>query len=190
VNLAPRHLVDSVWIILMVVWCLAALRASPVARRQSIASRAAHALPLVVCGVMLFRSTAALGPLVWRFAPDTGLVGWTGAIVTAIGVAIAIAARFFLGRNWSGWVTVKKGHQLIRSGPYALVRHPIYSGILLAVLGTAIVVGEVRGLIAVAFAALGLRLKSLQEERFMEEEFGGEYRDYKRRVKAMIPLVW
>lgn len=71
-----------------------------------------------------------------------------------------------------------------------MVRHPIYSGILFGVLGTAIVVGEVRGLIALAFAALGLRLKSLQEERFMEEEFGGEYRDYKRRVKAMIPLVW
>ena len=189
-NLDPRHLVDSIWIILMIVWCLAALRASPVARRQPFASRLAHAHPLAVCGVMLFRRTAAVGLLAWRFAPNTALVGWTGAIITAVGVAIAIAARFFLGKNWSGWVTVKKGHQLNRSGPYAVVRHPIYSGILFGVLGTAIVVGEVRGLIALAFAALGLRLKSLQEERFMEEEFGGEYRDYKRRVKAMIPLVW
>ena len=137
-----------------------------------------------------FPKNRGRGLLAWRFAPDTALVGWTGAIITAVGVAIAIAARFFLGKNWSGWVTVKKGHQLIRSGPYAVVRHPIYSGILFGVLGTAIVVGEVRGLIALAFAALGLRLKSLQEERFMEEEFGGEYRDYKRRVKAMIPLVW
>jgi len=71
-----------------------------------------------------------------------------------------------------------------------VVRHPIYSGILLGLLGTAVVAGEIRGLIAVAFALLGLRLKSLQEERFMEEEFGGEYRDYKRRFKALIPLLW
>ena len=111
-------------------------------------------------------------------------------MITALGVAFALAARFFLGKNWSGWVTVKKGHQLIRSGPYAVVRHPIYSGVLLGILGTAIVVGEVRGLVAMAFAALGLGLKSFQEERFMEEEFGSEYRDYTRRVKAMIPLLW
>jgi len=164
-NFDPRSVIDCVWIILLIVWCLAALRASPAARHQPIAARLANGLPLAVCGVLLFRSTA-------------------------LGVAFAIAARFFLGKNWSGWVTVKKGHQLIRSGPYGVVRHPIYSGILLGIVGTAIVVGEVRGLVAVAFAVLGLRLKSLQEERFMEEEFGSEYRDYKRRVKAMIPFVW
>lgn len=70
-----------------------------------------------------------------------------------------------------------------------MVRHPIYSGILLGLLGTAVVVGEMRGLIAVALAVMGLHLKSLQEERFMEEEVGDEYRDYKRRVKAIIPLL-
>jgi protein-S-isoprenylcysteine O-methyltransferase Ste14 len=189
-NFDHRSVIDCIWIILLIVWCLAALRASPAARRQPIAARLAHGLPLAVCGVLLFRSTVAAGPLGRRFAPDTAFVGWTGAMITGLGVAFAIAARFFLGKNWSGWVTVKKGHQLIRSGPYAVVRHPIYSGVLLGILGTAIVVGEVRGLVAVASAALGLRLKSFQEERFMEEEFGSEYRDYTRRVKAMIPLVW
>ena len=189
-NFDPRSVIDCIWIILLIVWCLAALRASPAARRQPIAARLAHILPLAVCCVLLFRSTGAAGPLGRHFAPDTAFVAWTGAMITALGVAFAIAARFFLGKNWSGWVTVKKGHQLIRSGPYAVVRHPIYSGVLLGILGTAIVVGEVRGLVAMAFAALGLGLKSFQVERFMEEEFGSEYRDYKRRVKAMIPLLW
>ena len=132
-NFDPRSVIDCIWIILLIVWCLAAWRASPTARRQPIAARLAHALPLVVCGVLLFRSTVAAGPLGRRFAPDTAFVAGTGAMITALGVTFAISARFFLGKNWSGWVTVKKGHQLIRSGPYGVVRHPLYSGVLLGI---------------------------------------------------------
>lgn len=186
----PSHLVNAAWLTLTIVWCVGALGSHPVARRQSIASRLVHALPLVVCGVMLVPTISAVGPLAWRFVPETALVGWIAAIITTLGVGLAIAARLVLGSNWSGWVTVKKEHRLIRGGPYAVVRHPIYFGILLGVLGTAVVGGEMRGLIAIAFAVMGLRLKSLQEERFMEEEFGEEYRDYRRRVKAIIPLLW
>jgi protein-S-isoprenylcysteine O-methyltransferase Ste14 len=188
--LNPDSAVDCIWIIFFIVWCLGALRTSPVARRQSLVARLGHVIPLAVCGILLIRNWAAVGPLAWRFVPHTALVGWTGAMITAAGIGIALAARAFLGRNWSGWVTVKKGHKLIRTGPYALVRHPIYSGVLLGILGTAIVVGEVRGLVATAVAVLGLRLKSLQEERFMEEEFGQEYGEYKKHIKAIIPHVW
>ena len=152
----PSDLVNVIWVALEIVWCVGALRSSPVARRQSIGSRMTHALPLVVCGVMLIPTISAVGPMAWRFTPDTALVGWTGATITAIGLGLSIAARLVLGRNWSVWVTVKKEHRLIRSGPYAVVGHPIYSGILVGLLGTAVVVGEMRGLIAVAFAVIGL----------------------------------
>ena len=188
--LDPRWAIDAIWIVFAVVWAVTALHVSPAARRQSRLSRLQYTLFLLVCAVLLFRRILAIGPLAWRFLPDTLSVAWTGVALVAVGAAIAIVARFFLGRNWSGTVTVKKGHELIRGGPYAVVRHPIYSGILLGLLGTAIDIGEVRGLIAVAFAALGLRLKSLTEEQFMEQEFGSEYREYKQRVKALIPLVW
>jgi len=87
-------------------------------------------------------------------------------------------------------VTVKKDHKLVRNGPYALVRHPIYTGTLLALLGTAIVFGETQGLLVVALATLILWIKSRREELFMTEEFGEEYRQYKQKVKALIPYVW
>jgi protein-S-isoprenylcysteine O-methyltransferase Ste14 len=185
----PRFLLDCCWAVLMIVWGVGALRAGPVARRQSSASRLAHLLPLGVCCFLLL-GIGSFSLLARRFVPDTARVGWIGVALAATGNAFAIGARFFLGPNWSGMVTVKKDHRLIRQGPYAVVRHPIYSGILLGLVGTAIVIGEVRGLIAVALAVLGFRLQSLQEERFMEDEFDGEYREYKKRVKAIIPFVW
>ncbi len=95
-----------------------------------------------------------------------------------------------MGRNWSGTVTVKQDHKLIRTGPYAVARHPIYAGLGLAILGTAIAIGEVRGLAATVAALIGMALKSRLEEEFMTEQFGAEYVQYKKDVKAMIPFIW
>jgi protein-S-isoprenylcysteine O-methyltransferase len=187
-QLDPVHIVNALWIVLMTVWAVGALQASPAIRRQPIRSRLAYVLLLVAASLLMWRRP--FGLLGSRFVPHTEFVGWIGVGVAVVGIAVAIAARVFLGRNWSGVVTVKKDHELIRRGPYAVVRHPIYSGILLGLLGTAIVVGEARALIGVALFAVGFRVKSLTEEQFMEEQFGGEYRDYKSRVKALIPLIW
>jgi protein-S-isoprenylcysteine O-methyltransferase Ste14 len=95
-----------------------------------------------------------------------------------------------LGGNWSGAVTVKEGHTLICRGPYTIVRHPIYSGLLLALLGVALIIGEVRGLLGVGVLFLSYWLKSRMEERFMLEQFGAGYRQYQQRVKALIPHVF
>jgi protein-S-isoprenylcysteine O-methyltransferase Ste14 len=95
-----------------------------------------------------------------------------------------------LGSNWSGTVTVKQNHELIRSGPYAIVRHPIYSGFLLGLLGTALSVGEARGLIALALAFVGWFVKARVEEQFMVEQFNGDYVRYIRDVKRLIPFVF
>lgn len=189
-DLDPNHLIDASWIILGIVWVVGTLRRSPAARRQSAASRLRYLILPALCGVLLCGEPLAAGPLLLRFVPKVSLIDWAGAAITNFGAAFAIVARLTLGRNWSGVVSIKKEHQLIRSGPYAVVRHPIYSGILLSILGTAVTLGEVRGLIAFAFAALAMRMKSLQEERFMREEFCGEYQSYQTRVKAMIPFVW
>jgi protein-S-isoprenylcysteine O-methyltransferase len=78
----------------------------------------------------------------------------------------------------------------VRSGPYALVRHPIYTGIVLAMLGTAIYMGEIRALIGTLIALIALKVKSRLEEAFMMEQFGAEYTQYKLQVKALIPFVW
>jgi protein-S-isoprenylcysteine O-methyltransferase Ste14 len=114
---------------------------------------------------------------------------WTGLVLTALGIGFTIWARLWIGGNWSGTITIKEEHELIQNGPYAIVRHPIYSGFLMALLGTAIVQGEVRALLGFPLAVLGWGLKLRMEESFMTQQFGSAYLDYKRRVKALVPFV-
>jgi protein-S-isoprenylcysteine O-methyltransferase Ste14 len=111
------------------------------------------------------------------------------AALLAAGLGFAVWARVHLGRNWSGTVSVKEDHELIRSGPYAYVRHPIYTGILAAVLGTAIASGTVRALIGLVIIAAALVRKSHIEERFMRETFPGQYERYSAEVPALIPFL-
>ena len=115
-------------------------------KRESWGQRFRYVLPLVIA-FYLFRPRAHYGWLGARFVPESDAGGWVGVALTAAGVAIAIWARWHLGTNWSGVVTLKEGHELIRTGPYRTIRHPIYTGILLAFLGTAVALGEVRGLL-------------------------------------------
>jgi len=112
-----------------------------------------------------------------------------GVLVLAGGLAFTVWARVILGRNWSGTVTLKEGHELIRSGPYRFVRHPIYTGLLVAFAGSAIARGEWRGLVAlaIAFAALWRKLKL--EERWLGETFGDAYERYRAEVPALIPFL-
>ena len=112
-----------------------------------------------------------------------------GIAITAAGLLFTIWARTYLGRNWSGTVTVKVGHQLIRSGPYRWVRHPIYSGLILATIGTAIVRGQVRGIVAVVLLWIGFVMKSRIEERVMAATFGPEYEEYSRTTGAIVPRL-
>ncbi len=124
-----------------------------------------------------------------RFLPPGPWVETLGIAITAAGLLFTIWARTYLGRNWSGTVTVKVGHQLIRSGPYRWVRHPIYSGLILATIGTAIVRGQVRGIVAVVLLWIGFVMKSRIEERVMAATFGSEYEEYSRTTGAIVPRL-
>jgi protein-S-isoprenylcysteine O-methyltransferase Ste14 len=138
---------------------------------------------------LLFTRNPQLGPFSWAIFPDVPLVHYSGLVLTCAGLALAVWARLLLGRNWSAIVTIKQDHTLVRSGPYHWVRHPIYSGLLLAMLGTAICFGELRGLVAVGIGLIGFWLKSRLEEAFLIEQFGPEYAEYQKEVKALIPAV-
>ena len=109
--------------------------------------------------------------------------------MVAGGLGISIWARRVLGRNWSGIVTVKQDHELIRTGPYRYVRHPIYTGLLLAILGTALIFGEWRGLIAFVIFTAAIMLKVRTEERFMDESFPEQYARYRAEVPALLPFL-
>lgn len=143
----------------------------------------------ILAGVFL-ANIFTVGFLYKRFTPISPFSDAAGASLTLAGIAFSLWARFRLGRNWSGAVTLKQDHQLIRSGPYSIVRHPIYSGFLLALTGTAIARGTVSALIGVGAATVTLWLKSRTEEAFMTDQFGSEYLEYKREVKALIPFIW
>jgi protein-S-isoprenylcysteine O-methyltransferase len=175
--------------LLVAVWLLGLLTVKPSARSQSSGSRLLQIGLYFLAYSLVFTRYFQSG---WRarlFVPNSDFTGMTGLLLVLLGIAFSIWARLELGGNWSGTVTVKQGHTLIRRGPYTIVRHPIYSGLLLAFLGVAIILGQIRGLLGVGILSLSFWLKSRIEERFMLEQFGAEYRDYQRQVKALIPYV-
>ena len=180
----------SAWIVFGLVWGAGAFTTKRTARRQSAGSLIVHIGILGLAFDLLFSDLFRRGWLRERFVPESDAIAWIGFALTAAGIAFAIWARFNLGGNWSGTVTVKEGHTLVRTGPYRLVRHPIYTGLLLAALGSGIVAGEVRCLLALALLVVEFKRKSLLEERFMIEQFGAQYLDFRREVKALIPSVW
>jgi protein-S-isoprenylcysteine O-methyltransferase Ste14 len=140
-------------------------------------------------GVIFFGHGLYLGPWNARFVPlaPAWVVG--GCLIQVIGMGFAIAARHFLGSNWSSRVTIKVDHRLITGGPYALARHPIYTGMLLGLAGTVIAYGTVVGLVGFLLVAIAYWHKMATEERFLREQFGSDYEDYRRRVKALVPFV-
>jgi protein-S-isoprenylcysteine O-methyltransferase Ste14 len=175
------------WLVFALVWLVGATTTKRTVRRESIRDRIVHAGLFAPLGFLLLFEPQLLGRLDVRFAPNTKGTWLCGLIITGIGLALAIWARLRLGRNWSGTVTIKENHQLIRQGPYRLVRHPIYLGILLAMVGTAIGYGKAPCLIGVPIVFLAFWKKSRVEEQFMIAQFGAQYFQYQREVKAIIP---
>jgi protein-S-isoprenylcysteine O-methyltransferase Ste14 len=178
------------WLSFLVIWSLWAFATKRTQTRERFASR----IPYLVLTTAAFYAMFSRPVPEWlrlRILPPNSAIANLGIALTAAGLLFAIWARAYLGRNWSGNVTIKVDHELIRSGPYRWVRHPIYSGIILAMLGTAINKGQLRCFIAVALLWIGFSLKSRIEEQFMVTTFGQEYEQYSRSTGAIIPrLRW
>jgi protein-S-isoprenylcysteine O-methyltransferase Ste14 len=184
-----QSLIPALWIMWLVYWLVSALGAKRIERRESIGSRLGHQLPMAAGGFLLGVPHIAGPALDRRFHPHS--FGWflVGLAAVVLGLVFSVLARHRLGGNWSGSVTLKEDHELIRSGPYGWVRHPIYTAMLLALLGTAIAIGEWRALLGFAILAGGLVYKIGVEEQFMAEQFGEAYARYRAEVPALIPFV-
>jgi protein-S-isoprenylcysteine O-methyltransferase Ste14 len=185
-----QHLFSAMWIAWLVYWWLRSYDVKTTVRRESTASRLQHVVPLTVAALLLWSPRFPVPVLDARFLPLADWPFWLGAALTAAGLLFTVWARVELGRNWSAIVTVKESHELVTTGPYALVRHPIYTGLLLAFIGSAIARGEWRGVLAVAIAWIALWRKLSVEEQWMKETFGDAYREYSRRVAALVPFLW
>ncbi len=125
----------------------------------------------------------------WPATPPEPLAGAAGLVICAAGLLLVIVSRRALGRNWSDLVALKQHHELIERGPYRWVRHPLYSGVLLGLLGAALTVGTAIAYGVAAFCAWGLVVKSRQEEKLLAQGFPAAYPAYRRRVKAFIPFL-
>ena len=128
-------------------------------------------------------------PLYVQILPNTSGLMATGLILAVLGLLFGLWARVTLGSNWSGFVTIKENHELVQRGPYALVRHPIYSGMLLLFLGTAVALGTLGGFIGFPLFFIGSWIKLKQEEDVMLRHFREDYIEYQKRVKALIPFI-
>ena len=122
-----------------------------------------------------------------RFLPHDVWCFWLGATLTAAGLLFSIWARHHLGKFWSARVALKQDHELIRSGPYAYVRHPIYSGLFIALIGTALVIGEWRALLAVLLVFLAHMDKARREEKLLAEQFGEAFATYRAETGWLFP---
>ena len=181
--------IPTLWLVWLVVWMILARGVKAAAERESNAARLAYVVPLLVAVALLAAPDVPLYPLNARFVPPDMRFVRLGASLTFAGLAFSVWARLWLAGNWSGGVTLEHDRELVVSGPYQWVRHPICTGLLLALTGTAVAVGEWRAVLAVAIAAAALSRKLKREEAVMRRQFGGAYARYAASVRALIPFV-
>jgi protein-S-isoprenylcysteine O-methyltransferase Ste14 len=186
-EIAPFETVNDLWILFALYWLVSALKRKKTKQRESIVQRLTYIAPIFIAVFLLYNPRTDFGFLGIYFVPHTLEVEWIGVAVMVLGLAVAVWARVHLGTNWSGVVTLKEGHELIRTGPYRNIRHPIYTGILGGFLGSAIVNGQIRGLIAMAVIWVSFYIKARREEKLLTQEFGPKFDEHKRHTGMFLP---
>ena len=185
--MTTANICSALWLVFVSVWVIAMFQTKRTQGRESIGSRLLYGVPVAIGCYLMFSQNL---PITWeraRLFPRTALLDATAIFLTAAGISFAIWARFYIGQNWSSSVTIKVGHELIRTGPYAWVRHPIYSGLLIALAGTGLARNRLIALPALALVWLGFWIKSRKEERFMCKTFGEQYLEYSQSTGALVP---
>ena len=187
---ASLWLLRASWIITGLIWLFASVFSKPTAKTSSPQARLLYLALAVAGGFCIGDKKLHWGWLGTRFLPFSPIVLLAGAALTAAGCLFALWARAALGSNWSGGPAVKQDHVLIQKGPYALTRHPIYTGFLTAVLGTTLAVARYRAILGFLLVLVSLLIKTGQEEKLMTESFPNDYPQYRSRVRALVPWVF
>jgi protein-S-isoprenylcysteine O-methyltransferase Ste14 len=186
--LDPLRLASWAWLAWIVYWYIAANFVKATVSTELPITRLPYQLTVVAGALLVFHSRSH--SLFYGSLYHNANVEWVGFAITLIGLAYSVWARVHLGRNWSGVVTLKEDHKLIRSGPYRMTRHPIYTGLILAMLGSAISHGTGDAFLGCVLVMIGFMLKLRREEKLMISQFGDEYRQFKREVPALIPFLF
>jgi protein-S-isoprenylcysteine O-methyltransferase Ste14 len=184
-------LLRGLWLAIGLYWFLGARRAGPSREHSGEAqsTRVFRLFLLALIFILLLSHGLRLGPLGGRFVPNGTVLPVLGFCMTLAGASLMVWARVHLGANWSDKVQIKEGHQLVRSGPYAILRHPIYTGVLLAVAGTALALGEWRGVLAFCILLVNYVIKARKEERILAARFGEDFRRHQRQTGFLVPRL-
>jgi protein-S-isoprenylcysteine O-methyltransferase Ste14 len=177
------------WIAIGLVWLPGYFTSKRASGAPHLALQIANSALLVIGFALLLNPGSRALSL--QITPHIAMLGIVGLVLDLVGVAFAIWARWALGTNWSGMVmTIKQGHELVQTGPYAIVRHPIYAGLLLAMAGTALTIGTLSCYLGLAAGLVALMIRVRIEENLMRGQFDQAHEAYRQRTKKLIPLVW
>src|SRR4051812_12416278 len=185
--MSPSTVMVALWLVWLAGWWLGALKSARTVARASPGSQLTYSIFTWIGAALLFFNAVRGGIFSAALYPSSPIVAWTGVALVVIGLSYAVWARLHLGKLWSARVTLKTEHRIIKTGSYTITRHPIYTGMLLALVGTVLVRDTVVGLIGFALITTGFVLKLRQEERMLTEHFGDDYRVYRQEVPALIP---
>jgi len=181
--------ISGCWLVFAAIWVLGSLSTKRTVYRESRAQRLRYWVFLVIASVLLLYGRRLPYPLNLSIIPHVAPIASAAGVFCVIGLAFAVWARVTLGRNWSGVVTLKEGHELVERGPYRFVRHPIYTGILTMFFATALARGHLSGFVGTLLMFASFWIKLRDEEKLMLQQFPERYADYRRRTKRIIPFV-
>ena len=184
------NIISACWMIFGAVWLIAAVWTKRSVYRESGLQRLRYITPILIGSFLLFRGNRMIYPLNTRVIPSTDWILLAAVILCIAGLAFCLWARFTLGRNWSGTITLKEEHELIVRGPYRIVRHPIYTGLLAMFTATVVVQGRLAGIIGAVLVFVSFWIKLSDEEKVMLKQFPDQYAAYRQRVKRIIPFVF
>lgn len=183
-------LVVALWVVWEVYWGISAMGVKRATAKEPFLSRLPVLIALVTGIACMLVPNLLSSYLARPFLIQGGLFFYIGIAVQVSGLALAFWARATLGSNWSGRVTIKEGHELVTNGPYRRIRHPIYTGALLTVIGSAIALGWIGGLVTIVLF-MGVFVHKIRlEERMLTGHFGDAYTQYRRKTNALILFVW
>src|SRR6478672_7398258 len=183
------NIISGCWLVFVAIWVIAAVSTKRAVYRESRAQRLRYWVFLVIASLLLLYGRRLPYPLNLSIIPHVAPTAWAAAILCVIGLVFAVWARVTLGRNWSGVVTLKEGHELVERGPYRFVRHPIYTGILTMFFATAIAQGHLSGFVGTLLMFASFWIKLRDEEKLMLQQFPERYRAYQQRAQRIIPFV-
>jgi protein-S-isoprenylcysteine O-methyltransferase Ste14 len=191
-----QYLIEGPWLVLVVYWRVSALKARrPTVRRGPFTSRYAILLMLFAGYILVFFHSerrdidAKIGLLGQHIFPRSDALAVAAVVFTWIGIGLALWARSHLGQYWSARVAVKEDHKLVRTGPYAYFRHPIYSGFDLAIIGGALAIDRWRCVIGLVLVIAAYWIKAKKEESMLTEQFGPAFEEHRRVTGFLLPKI-